>query len=199
MPENEDLADLIRRVRRRDSDAVTELVRRYEPVIRSHVRVWLRMQDQRLRRVFDSMDICQSVLASFFVRAAAGQYDLDQPEQVVALLVRMAQHKLAHQVNKEQAQRRDIRRLAEADLTHVHLPDRQTGPGEVLAAQELLEEFRRRLSEEERRIADLKAEGTDWLGIAAALGGTADGRRMQLSRALDRVAEELGLDEVPGP
>jgi hypothetical protein len=29
--------------------------------------------DRRICRLFDSMDICQSVLKSFFVRTAAGQ------------------------------------------------------------------------------------------------------------------------------
>jgi RNA polymerase sigma-70 factor (ECF subfamily) len=194
MVEGEALGDLIARVRTGDAQAAAELVRRYEPVIRSRIRVWLRMQDRRLRRVFDSMDICQSVLASFFVRAAAGQYDLDQPEQLVGLLVRMAQHKLAHQVSKQQAQRRDIRRVGEADLREVDAAASGASPSDLVAGQELLQEFRKRLSEDERRIADLKAHGHDWAAIAAELGGTPDGRRMQLARALDRVAGELGLD-----
>jgi len=45
-----------------------ELVREYEPLIRREVR--LHLEDQRLARLFDSMDICQSVLASFFLRTA---------------------------------------------------------------------------------------------------------------------------------
>ena len=109
MYEDETAVDLFRRVRGGDAAAAAELFRRYEPVIRRRVRVWLRMQDPRLRRVFDSMDICQSVLASFYLRTAAGQYDLEEPGQLVALLFQMARHKLAHQVNRQQARRRDIR------------------------------------------------------------------------------------------
>src|SRR5439155_1979963 len=101
MPENESAVELFQRVRGGDGAAAAELVRRYEPAIRRRVRVWLRLQDPRLRRVFDSMDICQSVLASFFVRAAAGQYELQDPGQLIALLFRMAQHKLAHQVARQ--------------------------------------------------------------------------------------------------
>ena len=198
MPESSDTADLVRRVRAGDGRAAEELVRRYEPIIRSRVRVWMRMQDQRLRRVFDSMDICQSVLASFFVRAAAGQYDLEQPEQLVGLLVRMAQHKLAHQVNRQQAQRRDARRVVTTDMGEIDVADPGETPSALVADKELLEEFRRRLSEEERRMADLKADGRGWDAIAAELGGTADGRRMQLARSLDRVAVELGIDKGDG-
>src|SRR5215813_13431984 len=97
MPEPLDPADyttFVRRVRAGDQDAAAELVRRYEPEIRLMVRTWLRLRDPRLRRVFDSMDVCQSVLASFFVRAAVGEYDLDQPQQLVRLLVGMARNKL---------------------------------------------------------------------------------------------------------
>ncbi len=193
MSEGDALGSLISRVRSGDAEAAAELVRRYEPVIRSRIRIWLRMQDRRMRRVFDSMDICQSVLASFFVRVAAGQYDLEEPGQLVGLLVRMAQHKLSHQVSKQQAQRRDLRRVKADGLNEVDPAAPGDSPSEIVANQELLQEFRRRLSEEERRLVDLKAEGRDWATIAAELGGTPDARRMQLARALDRVAAELEL------
>jgi RNA polymerase sigma-70 factor (ECF subfamily) len=199
MSEPDSALDLLPRVRAGDPEAAAELVRRYEPVIRSRVRVWLRMQDARLRRVFDSMDICQSVLASFFVRAASGQYQLDRPEQLLGLLVRMAQHKLAHQVHKQQARRRDVRRVTGGDLHDLDLAAPDAAPSEQCAGAELLQEFRRRLSEEERRIADLRVQGHDWAAVAAALGGTPDGRRVQLARALDRVAGQLGLEEDPAP
>lgn len=110
MSDNESFPDLMRRVRDGDGEAAAELVRRYEPEIRREVR--LRLGDPRLYRVLDSMDICQSVLASFFVRAASGQYELEQPEQLLHLLVAMARNKLAFQVRKERAQRRDHRRAS---------------------------------------------------------------------------------------
>jgi hypothetical protein len=56
------------------------------------------------------MDICQSVLASCFVRATSGAFDLDNPEQLMKLLVTMARNKLASQARKQYAQRRDKRR-----------------------------------------------------------------------------------------
>jgi RNA polymerase sigma-70 factor (ECF subfamily) len=188
-------ADLIARVRAGDGAAAAELVRQFEPVIRSRVRVWLRMQDARLRRLFDSMDICQSVLASFFVRAAAGQYDLDRPEQLIGLLVQMARHKLGHQVSRQTALRRDVRRVSDNELETVHPAKSVPSPADRCANKELLNEVRRRLSAEELQIADFRASGSDWAAIADEMGGTAAGRRMQFARALDRVSEELGLDE----
>src|SRR5438270_6266312 len=102
MPEADDFQDLIRRVRAGDEAAAAELVRRYEPAIRRAVRI--RLADTRLARAFDSMDVCQSVLASFFVRAALGQYELDTPDQLLRLLATMVRHKLADQVDRERAQ-----------------------------------------------------------------------------------------------
>jgi hypothetical protein len=64
-----------------------------------------------------------------------------------------------------------------------------------VAGQELLCEARRRLSDEERQLAERRAQGEGWAEIAAELGGTPDGRRVQLARALHRVARQLRLDE----
>jgi RNA polymerase sigma-70 factor (ECF subfamily) len=195
MLENETAGELFRRVRAGDEQAAAELVRRYEPAIRRRVRVWLRLQDPRLRRVFDSMDVCQSVLASFFVRAAAGQYDLEEPGQLIALLFRMARHKLAHQVTRQQAARRDVRRDEGSGPDAPEAADTAASPSSQVAGRELLEEFRRRLDAEERQLAERRADGRAWADIAEELGGTAEGRRKQLARALDRVAQQLGLDE----
>ena len=76
--------ELLALVRRGNADAAETLVKRFETAIRVAVRT--RLSDPALRRQFDSIDICQSVLASFFIRAAAGQYDLHDPKQLVALL-----------------------------------------------------------------------------------------------------------------
>ena len=93
MPEEEEFLELLARVRAGDERAAEELVRCYEPLIRFEVR--LRLTDPRVCRLFDSIDVCQSVLSSFFVRAAAGQYELDRPQQLVGLLVTMARNKVA--------------------------------------------------------------------------------------------------------
>ena len=77
MPADPSFEELIRRVGSGDEQAATRLVRDFEPVVRRVVRA--RLRDGCARREFDSMDVCQSVLAIFFVRVAAGQYDLSRP------------------------------------------------------------------------------------------------------------------------
>src|SRR5262249_29531704 len=146
MAEGSEFAAFIRRIRAGDDQAARELVERYEPVIRRQVRV--RLRDPRLSSRFDYADVCQSVMASFFVRAAAGQFDLEQPDQLLRLLVVMARRKLSEQVRRHRAGRRDYRR------SDVRGPDHLEGrsavdpsPSRLVAGRELLEEFRRRLTD----------------------------------------------------
>ena len=194
MADDAPFADFIRRIRAGDARAAVELVQRYEPVVRLEVRV--RLSDPRLRRAFDSLDICQSVMASFFLRAAAGQYELEQPHDLVRLLVVMARKKLAFQVRRERAQRRDNRRVEPATPESLGAAAARPGPSTEVEARELLEAFRRRLGEEERQLAERRARGQSWAEIAAALGGTAQARRKQLERAVERVSRQLGLEDA---
>jgi RNA polymerase sigma-70 factor (ECF subfamily) len=183
-------ADLVRRVRAGDPDAATELVRRYEPAIRRVVRVRL---GGRVGALFDSMDVCQSVLGSFFLRAAAGQYALDTPADLMKLLTVMARHKLAFQVRKLRAKKRDAGRDVPADLAGDQ-PAAGGTPSRQVEARDLLREMDRRLSPEERQLVRLRTDGHEWADIAARLSGTPEALRKKHARALDRVARELGLE-----
>jgi RNA polymerase sigma factor (sigma-70 family) len=194
MSDDATFADFIQRIRGGDDQAAEELVRRYEPLIRREVR--LRTEDDRLNRAFDSMDVCQSVLASFFVRAATGEYDLDEPQNLIRLLVTMARNKLASKARLEHRQKRDHRRIATTDAEAMNeLLDGEPSPSEVLSRSELLERMRASLSEEERQIADLRGQGLAWEEVAARLGGNGNARRMQLTRGIERVGRELGLED----
>src|SRR5262249_36832779 len=151
--------------------------------------------DPHLRRAFDSMDICQSVLASFFVRAASGQYDLDEPGQLRRLLVGIARNKVAFQARRQRAKRRDHRRNLTGKALNIEAVAAAPSPSRQLAGEELLREFRGRLTEQECRLADLRAQGLQWAEIAAEIGGTPQALRKQLARAVERVIKELGLEE----
>jgi RNA polymerase sigma-70 factor (ECF subfamily) len=186
--------DLVRRLRGGDEAAAAELLRRYEPALRRAVRI--RFRDPQLRRLLDSMDICQSVFHNFFVRVAAGQFELDQPEQLLKLLATMARNRLANQVKTLRAQCRDYRRDEGDGLEGGQLAAPGSTPSQQVAARELLRETHRRLSAEERRLLELRQQGRAWTDIAAELGGSPEALRKQLARAIDRVGQELGLDEV---
>ena len=192
--ESPEFDDFMERIRRGDAAAAEELVRRYESLIRREVR--MNLTDRRLGRLFDSMDVCQSVMASFFIRAAAGQFDLRNQSQLVRLLVEMAQHKLASAARRQYRQRRDTRRLSgRAGDALAAAAAAGPGPGEIVASEELLTRFRQCLSAEERQLADWRSNGVPWAEIASRLGGTPGSRRLQLLRAVNRATQELGLHE----
>jgi RNA polymerase sigma-70 factor (ECF subfamily) len=186
--------ELIRRVRTGDPDAASELVKSYEPAIRRAVRI--RLADARLGSVLDSIDICQSVLGSFFIRAASGQYELNTPAQLLRLLTAMARNKLISQARKQYAQRRNPRGGSLDDWGTETLVSAGGGPSTEVAARDLLREVHRRLSVQERQIIELRNQGLEWSAIAHEIGGSAEALRRRLARALDRVADQLKLDEV---
>jgi RNA polymerase sigma-70 factor (ECF subfamily) len=194
MAEEDSFRGLMRRVRAGDDGAAAEVVRRFEPAIRRVVR--LRLRDQQLRRLFDSMDVCQSVLGNFFVRAAAGEFELSTAEQLRKLLSTMARNNLTNRALKQRTAGRDQRRVEAGGPEERELAARGSTPSQQLATRELLQEARRRLSDEERRLLERREEGREWSDIAQELGGRPEALRKQLARAVARVAQELGLDEV---
>lgn len=184
----------IQKIRAGDGDAARELVQSFEGVIRREVR--LRLDDRRLLRLFDSMDISQSVLTSFFARAGLGEFEIESPEQLTRLLIGMARNQLAFQVRRQHARRRDSRLNIDQRIDDMQVVCTMPGPSELASKHDLINTVRLRLGEEERALADLRAEGWEWPEIASRLGGSPRARRMQLSRAVHRVVKALKLDDV---
>jgi RNA polymerase sigma factor (sigma-70 family) len=191
-----DVRNLVRRIRAGEAEAAEALVRACEPELRRVIRV--RLTDVRLRRFVDSLDICQSVLAGFFVRTAAGQYDIQSPEELLKLLATMARNRVIDWARRSNAERRDGRRevpLYREDGQPRPIEETQSGPVSIVVNRELLEQVRSRLAADELRLMEQRADGQNWNDIAAQSGEHPNAVRMRLTRALDRVAEELGLEQ----
>ncbi|MEQ1903428.1 MAG: hypothetical protein ABL888_04525 [Pirellulaceae bacterium] len=134
-------------------------------------------------------------MASFFLRAGEGQYELHEPRDLARLLVTMARNKLASSARNLLSEKRDSHRR-EVDVHSLEMaPDISETPSSAITMLELVAKARGQLTEEERAIADLRGENKSWDEIAEALGGTPQSRRMQLSRALDRVTASLGIND----
>jgi RNA polymerase sigma-70 factor (ECF subfamily) len=192
MPGDSKLTTLLQRIRAGDAQAANELVREYEPAIRRIIRA--RLTDARLRRTFDSMDICQSVMANFFVRTAAGQFDLQEPEQLLKLLATMAKNKLLNLARDQQAARRDQRRIQDGNSAALMAaPSGEHTPSQIVSGAELLAAVLVHLSDEERFLAEQRAQGRDWAEIAAELNSSPEALRKKLARAMDRVTKQLGI------
>jgi RNA polymerase sigma factor (sigma-70 family) len=173
-------------VRTGDQAAAAELVQEFEPELRRAVR--MRLTDPRLRRKYDSLDICQSVLASFFVRVAGGRFNLPEPGHLVRLLVRMAHNKLV-----DHARKADHRKEADDNLIRAAAGPDDT-PSHIVAERELLKAAREHLTAEETRIAELRAHGCEWAEIARVIGGSAEGVRKKMGRAIERLCRRFDLN-----
>lgn len=188
LPEDQ-FVNLMARTRAGDEAAARELVRLYEPEIRRAARV--RLTDPRLRRVVDSMDICQSVFGRFFKSAAGGTFELEKPEQLLGLLVTMTRNRVIDEHRRQTAQKRKTADDDGAAVDPQEVAMEGPGPRTQAAARELLTDIRERLKPEELVIADLRTGGSSWQEIENTLGEPADALRKRLERALARVRSEV--------
>jgi RNA polymerase sigma-70 factor (ECF subfamily) len=190
-----EFATLIGRVRAGDEQAAAELVRLYEPHVRRAVRI--RLNQPQLRQIVDSLDICQSVLANFFVRTAAGQFRLETPQQLIALLVKMGENRVRDWQRRHGALRRDRRRevpLAALPVEPACPRSQGTVVDEVDPAR-ALEQVLECLTPVERRIVERRRAGDSWANIARREQKSPDALRMQLRRAVDRALRDVSFAE----
>lgn len=184
--------ELLARLRRGEDGAVREFVATYEPYIRRAIRP--RLVRAGLRAAADSADICQSVLGSFLIRIACGEYELHSAGDLEKLLVTIARRKFAALTRREYAERRDRRRVL-AILSDHDPVDPGTDPGQDLLLRDVVEQVRQRLADEERALFESRQKGQSWEAIARQRNDSAVLLRKRLSRALHRVAVELGLED----
>jgi RNA polymerase sigma factor (sigma-70 family) len=175
-----------------DSVAAAELVKEYEPEIRRVVR--FRLTDRALRREFDSLDVCQSVLADFFVAARDGRLELDSPEQLVALLSKMARNNLFSRIESRQAAKRDIRRRTLCNLTDLECVTDSATPSMIVADAEQVRLVKAHLSQEEWELLEGRAANRTWADLAQQHGGHPDRLRVRLQRAMARMRQQFGID-----
>ena len=196
MTDDEAFRDLIRRVRAGDQQAAYDLVRQYEPEIRRAVRVRL---DEKLGRVLDSVDVCQSVMGNFFVRAAAGQFDLEHPAQLFKLLVTMARNKILDHFRRDQRQPAaaggsDIqRRLNEMADPLSDEPDAAEDQIMTRQLHQALESIRPGLEETTwRAFWKVQMENREPREVADEMGMTPAAVRKARYRVLERLKAEMG-------
>ena len=186
--------DLIDRLRHGEEAAAVELVTTYEPELRRFVRI--RLTDPRLRSYLDSVDVCQSVLARFFLAIANGRFQLKNPRQLLCLLLRMARNEVCDHARRQQTQRRGgptTRTMGCCALES--LPDSAAGPDAQSANHELVEMVRSELPEAHRYLADQWMLGRGWKELAAELHTDAEVLRKRFTRAIERAVDRLGLKE----
>jgi DNA-directed RNA polymerase specialized sigma24 family protein len=137
------------------------------------------------------MDVVQLVWASFFARAAARQYELDDPKRVLNLLITLAHNKLLDQAKGLRRKRRGEGQLVGGLPGTDELIDPRPGPEQEAGERDLVETFRRCLPPRAQGLWDQRILGRSWAEIAAESGADPDAPRIYFNRALERVARQM--------
>ena len=102
---------------------------------------------------------------------------------------------MANFARSQAAARRDYRRTCARESASNQLMSTEPDPGQEVATSELVQEFRKRLSADERELAELRALGHNWGEIATERGESSEALRKKLGRAVSRISQDLGLDD----
>ena len=181
--------ELIRLVESGSDEAATELLGQYGASLRRIARI--RLHGSEIRRVLDSQDIYQSVMAVFFQRIQTGMFELATPEDLIRLISTMIRNRVTDKVRMYHAQRRDLRRNLSVEDESIAVVDMIDSPSVLVSREELISRFRSLLSEREQLLLDERTQGYTWQELAERLSATPDQLRKQLSRALEKVALQL--------
>jgi RNA polymerase sigma-70 factor (ECF subfamily) len=183
---------LVERVRKGDGEAARELFDRYVDRL---VAVARRRLSRPITSRVDPEDIVQSVFRTFFGRLQAGQFHLDQQNDLCKLLVRITVNKTLRQVAFQKAAKRDPAHEAHTDSADqdqvLELLAREPAPEEAVAFLDQLEHFLAQLDPQERRILEMRLQGYSNEDICRELG--------IYDRKIRRVLERVrGLAEQEG-
>lgn len=184
-------AEQMERLRRGDPDAIRQFVDEYAPFLRRSLRY--RIHNASLQSAADSVDICQSVFGGFLLRLCAGDYVIDSKENLLKLLVSIANKKFVSFQRRERRQRRD-RYRTESLHSSTNAKDLEImSDCASIDNAELFREVRLRLTQHENQLLEMRSQSKSWREIADELCESEVVLRQRLSRALHRVSQELGL------
>ena len=114
----------------------------------------MRLTDSKLRRIVDSIDICQSVFGKFFETAQSDKgIDLKKPEQLLGLLVTMTRNRVVDEHRHQTAQKRNAGDDVVEAVAGILVSD-SPGPKTATEMKDMLAKVRSRLTEEELQIPD---------------------------------------------
>ncbi|HEX8200108.1 MAG TPA: sigma-70 family RNA polymerase sigma factor [Isosphaeraceae bacterium] len=172
---------LLRRFRRGQEDGPTLLYLRYAERLRALATAQMA---QGLAARVDSEDIVQSVFRTFFRRAAEGQYDVPEGEELWKLLLVIALNKVRAVGAHHRAARRDVRQTVGGESYDRVLGAEANNDEEELAFLRLvIDEVLAALPSGHRPIVELRIEGHEVAEIAQQV------RRSK--RTVERILQEF--------
>ncbi|MBX9581338.1 MAG: hypothetical protein K2X87_13635 [Gemmataceae bacterium] len=174
-------ASLLRRFRRGEDDAATELYLRYAGRLRALAAA---QASPDLQRRVDPDDIVQSVFRTFFRRAAAGQYEVPAGEELWKLFLVIGLNKIRAVAAFHKAARRDVRQTAAGGAFDQAADAAPAADDAALNALRLtIDELLAPLPPGHREIIELRVAGHEVAEIAKLTG--------RAKRSVERILQEF--------
>ena len=180
-------ASLIEQFQAGDSGAASTLFDRYVARLIALAKSRL---CQGMRRRVDPEDVVNSAYRSFFLRAADGDFELQESGDLWRLLAQITLNKVRRQAERDAAARRDFRR-DEAMEAAPHHAAREPSPDESAALIEQVRLVAERLSGDERLVLTSFLQGESVDQIAARLSKSPRTVRRALARARTLAEQEI--------
>lgn len=198
MADEPSFQDLMLQVRAGNSAAIDKMTSRYGDAVLRAAR--MRMFNARLRRAFDSQDIFQSVMKSFFLRYARSEnnWQIKTPGDLANLLASMAKNKVVDKARGESAEIRGGDRPAMPINDGEDFEDgRATRPDEIVALQEEYERCWKLFDQDARALYLMHFEKKlSWEEIGVLLGSTGEACRKKLERILKDVRKRANQQQT---
>jgi len=189
----EPLEEQMRRYREGDAAAQQEVLAKLESELRGLVRA---LMGNQIRSDRESMDVCQSLLLAFHLRAADGKIELPNEKAMRAYLRSMIRHKMANLSDRIRSAKRGggVRPASihasdtDQDQSGIQLPALDPSASMVAGTAELRLKLEETLTPDELAILEGRLAGRTNQEIADDTGKSADGVRMTWNRAREKLA-----------
>ena len=174
-------ASLLRRFQVGEQAAATELYRRYADRL---LRMAAAQTSSDVAARADAEDIVQSVFRTFFRRAALGEYELPDGDELWKLFLVIGLNKVRAVAGHHKAAKRDVRQTAGGEAFE-RAAERQAGDDEagVNLLRLTIDELLAPLPAGHRQIVELRIAGHEVTDIAAQVG--------RAKRSVERILQEF--------
>jgi DNA-directed RNA polymerase specialized sigma24 family protein len=174
----------------------TERERAFDELVHLLIILVRARMSPKLRASRESVDVCQSVAKSFVEDWQAGRLAFDNEAALAGYLQTVVRNKLADLARRDTAARRgggvsplaidEAHGVSEGAIVHGG-----AGASTIAEARELGDRLDAALTDEDRRLIDLRRRGLEWETIASMTGESAAALRKRWSRMQERVGRAI--------
>ncbi len=199
MEQERNFQELITGVRAGDQTAITEIYDRYKEYIKRVANT--KLLSTRMRTLYQSDDIVQTVMKSFLIRfgAPGNQWQLDTPEKLIGLLMTMANNKIADK-SRELSSAKSGGGVEPRSIDAIADPsDQKPTPDDIAANKELASLCWDQFGSDLRALYEMRIDHQmTWSEIGQECFKSGDACRKDYERGLNEIKsqfiEKLGND-----